>query len=192
MGLVQKGVIELHVWGSTTRDLSRPDRMVFDLDPDPLVPWREVMAATRRVRERVEELGLDAFLKTSGGKGLHVYARLPAGASYDDSKALARALAEGLARRFPERVVASMNKSLRGGRVLVDWSQNDINKTTVAPYSPRARDRPTVSTPLTWEEVEAIEDPESVAFTAADVLERVAAHGDLFAPVLSLRQQLPR
>jgi bifunctional non-homologous end joining protein LigD len=125
---------------------------------------------------------------------MQVYVPLNTPASYAQTKPFARAIAQVLERRQPELVVSDMKKTLRRGRVLVDWSQNDEHKTTVNVYSLRARDRPTVSTPLRWEEVEAVldsRDPEQLAFTSDAVLERVAEHGDLFAPVIELAQELP-
>jgi bifunctional non-homologous end joining protein LigD len=147
-----------------------------------------------RLREAFDHFGLEAFPKTSGSKGMQVYVPLNTPASYDDTKTFARGLAQVLERRQPELVVSDMKKTLRRGKVLVDWSQNDEHKTTVNVYSLRARERPTVSTPLRWEEVEAVlesRDPETLSFTSAEVLERVAEHGDLFAPVAELQQELP-
>jgi bifunctional non-homologous end joining protein LigD len=133
--------------------------------------------------------------KTSGSKGLQVYVPLNVDdVTYDDTKPFARAVAELLERRHPECVVSRMTKSLRGGKVLVDWSQNDEHKTTVCVYSLRAREQPTVSTPVTWDEVEdclAAEDAERLRFTAADVLARTDEQGDLFAAALEVEQELP-
>ena len=143
----------------------------------------------------LSSLGLESFPKTSGSKGLQVYVPLNrAEATYDETKPLANALARHLEGEHPELIVSSQKKELRKGKVLIDWSQNDRAKTTVAVYSLRCRDRPWASTPLLWEELEELADdgdPDSVRFEAEQVLERVAAHGDLFAPVLELRQRLP-
>jgi bifunctional non-homologous end joining protein LigD len=148
------------------------------------------------LREVFDHLGMAAFPKTSGSKGMQVYVPLnTGGVTYADTKPFAQAIAQLLERRRPELVVSDMRKDLRTGKVLVDWSQNDEHKTTVCVYSLRARERPTASTPLRWEEVEAVlrtEDPEDLAFTSDAVLARVAEHGDLFAPVLELEQPLPR
>jgi bifunctional non-homologous end joining protein LigD len=113
VGLVQKGVIELHAWGATTRDLGQPDRMVLDLDPDPAVPWREVMAAARLAHDRLGALGLESFLKTSGGKGLHVMVALAPRHEWDEVKAFSRALAESMAADDPRRFTARMAKRER-------------------------------------------------------------------------------
>jgi bifunctional non-homologous end joining protein LigD len=138
-----------------------------------------------------EGLGLECFAKTSGSKGMQVYLPLNGEATFAQTKAFSKAVAELLAREEPELVVARQTKSARAGKVLVDWSQNDVNKTTVSVYSLRAMARPTVSTPISWDEVRATRTPEDLTFEAADVLRRVDEHGDLFAPVLTLVQRLP-
>lgn len=153
VGLVQKGVIELHTWGATRADLSRPDRMVFDLDPDPAVPWREVMAAARLTRERLEDLGLESFVKTSGGKGLHVVVPLAPRHGWDEVRDFARALAESMASDDPGRFTARMAKAERARRIFIDYLRNSPGATTVAAYSVRARAGAPVSTPLHWDEV---------------------------------------
>ncbi|MDQ3725812.1 MAG: ATP-dependent DNA ligase, partial [Actinomycetota bacterium] len=147
-----------------------------------------------RLREIFEHLGLQSFPKTSGSKGMQVYVPLNTPTTYDVTKPFALGLAQVLERRHPELVVSEMRKDLRPGKVFIDWSQNDEHKTTVSVYSLRARERPTVSTPLEWDEVEAAlaaEDRDALVFDHADVLERVAAKGDLFAPLLSEEQELP-
>jgi len=177
VGLVQKGVIELHVWGSTTRDLSKPDRIVFDLDPDALVPWREVMAATRRVRERVEDLGLEAFLKTSGGKGLHVMVPLAPKHEWDEVKAFSRAIADSLAAEDPRLFTTNMAKKERTRRIFIDYLRNAPGATTVAAYSVRARRGAPVSTPLHWDELGGRMKPAS--FHAGNVIRRLQGlHSD--------------
>ncbi len=146
------------------------------------------------LRELFDQLGLQGFPKTSGSKGMQVYVPLNTPTTYDRTKPFARAVAQLLERRDRKLVVSEMTKALRTGKVFVDWSQNDEHKTTVAVYSLRAKDRPTVSTPLLWEEVEETAsdgDPDRLVFTSDDVLARVAEHGDLFAPVETLEQELP-
>jgi bifunctional non-homologous end joining protein LigD len=141
-----------------------------------------------------EQLGLESFAKTSGSKGLQVYVPLNTPVGYDQTKPFAKRIAEVLEQRMPELVVSRMTKRLRPGRVLVDWSQNDEHKTTVTVYSVRARERPTVSTPVSWDEVRRCHDqgdPDLLSFDTERLLARVAEHGDLFAPVLSVVQQLP-
>jgi bifunctional non-homologous end joining protein LigD len=143
----------------------------------------------------LEKLGLESFPKTSGSKGMQIYLPLNTPATYEETKPFARALAETLERSHPELVVSKMTKSLRTGKVFVDWSQNDEHKTTVCVYSLRAMQRPTVSTPVTWREVaqaERKEKPVLLDFDSDAVLSRVKELGDLFRPVLELKQRLPR
>lgn len=151
--LVQMGVIELHVWGSTTRDLAKPDRMVFDLDPDGAVPWREVMAAAHLTRQRLEDLGLESFLKTSGGKGLHVIVPLARRHEWEEVKEFSRAVAESIEREQPDLFTVKMAKKDRVRRIFIDYLRNAEGATTVAAYSVRARRGAPVSTPLHWDEL---------------------------------------
>jgi bifunctional non-homologous end joining protein LigD len=187
--------LELHPSLSRADSIERPTAMAFDLDPGQPAAILECCKVGLWLRETLAQLGLDCFPKTSGSKGLQVYVplNLP-DVRYDDTKPLAHALARHLESQHPELVVSSMKKELRGGKVLIDWSQNDEHKTTVCVYSLRARERPTVSTPLDWQEVEAAlaaEDPDALVFEADEVLERAAERGDLFEPVLQLEQELP-
>jgi bifunctional non-homologous end joining protein LigD len=186
--------LELHTSLALATDVRRPSVVAFDLDPGPPATVVQCAEVALRLREAFLHLGLEAFPKTSGSKGMQVYVPLNTPVTYDETKPFARALAQLLERRHPDLIVSEMKKSLRGGKVFVDWSQNDEHKTTVCVYSLRARERPTVSTPLSWDEVEAVlrsRDPEQLSFTADVVLDRVAEHGDLFAPVLELEQELP-
>ena len=155
VGLVQMGVIELHSWGSTTQDLAKPDRMIFDLDPDPAVPWREVMAAAHALRERLEDLGLDCFLKTSGGKGVHVMVPLARRHDWDEVKEFSRAVAEQFAEEEPRRFIAKASKKERAGRIYIDYLRNAEGATAVAAYSLRARAGLPVSMPIDWKELRA-------------------------------------
>jgi bifunctional non-homologous end joining protein LigD len=172
--------IELHVNQWVVAAAERPDLLVLDLDPGPPATVVECCRVALMVREQLVGLGVDAVAKTSGSKGLQLYARAPV----EDTSAFAKVLAEGLEQSHGDLVVSRMTKTLRPGKVFVDWSQNNTSKTTVAPYSLRARERPTVSTPVTWEEVEACRDPRDLVFTSDDVLSRVDRLGDLFAPLL--------
>ncbi len=186
--------LELHTSLARADDIFRPTVLVFDLDPGPPAAMVECARVGLLVRDVLEQLGLVCFPKTSGSKGLQLYAPLNTAVSYEQTKPFAHALARLLEARHPELVVSQMAKDLRKGKVFIDWSQNDPVKTTVCVYSLRARERPTVSTPLTWDEVEAVaskEDPELVVFEADSVLERVERDGDLFAPVAELEQPLP-
>lgn len=186
--------LELHTFLHKAPGLARPTALAFDLDPGAPAALRECCVVALRLRDLFAALGLQAFPKTSGSKGMQVYAPLNAKTDYEKTKAFARAVAEGLERATPAEVVSSMKKALRKGKVFIDWSQNDDHKTTVNVYSLRAKERPTVSTPLTWDEVEAGSSARGAArlvFGPEDVLRRIRRHGDLFAPVLALRQRLP-
>jgi bifunctional non-homologous end joining protein LigD len=187
--------LELHTSLSRAAPIERPTMMVFDLDPGPPATVVECCRVALLLEGMFADLGLRCFAKTSGNKGLQLYVPLNTeGASYDATKGFSRAVAELLESAEPDLVVSRMAKALRAGKVLVDYSQNDEHKTTVCAYSLRARERPTVSTPLMWDEVRACresEDPGRLVFESATVLERVIEHGDLFAPVLSLRQEIP-
>jgi bifunctional non-homologous end joining protein LigD len=186
--------LELHTPLARASDIETPTLVAFDLDPGPPATVVDCARVALELREAFEHLGLEAFPKTSGSKGMQVYLPLNTpGITWDDTKTFALGLAQLLERRAPKRVVSDMKKALRGGKVFVDWSQNDRHKTTVNAYSLRAMEQPTVSTPLTWEEVERMAgDDAPLAFTSDAVLARVAEHGDLFAPVQTLEQELPR
>ena len=186
--------LELHTSLSRAQKLPQPTVLVFDLDPG--APANIVLCCQVAlwVREIFSQLGLQSFAKTSGSKGLQIYIPLNTPANYDQTKSFARAIGQLLQNRHPDKVVYDMKKSLRSGKVLVDWSQNDAHKTTISVYSLRAREHPTVSTPVTWEEVEQClreNNPDLLVFTSDQVLQRVEKQGDLFAPVLKLKQKLP-
>src|SRR4029077_14422842 len=147
-----------------------------------------------RLKATFDSLGLKSFPKTSGSKGLQIYVPLNTPVTYEKTKAFGHAIAEIMERHSPDTVVSKMQKSLRNGKVFVDWSQNDSHKTTVNVYSLRAKDHPTVSTPITWNEVESAlkrKNGKQLSFEAGEVLKRVQKLGDLFAPVLTLKQKLP-
>ncbi|HEX8066421.1 MAG TPA: DNA ligase D [Thermoleophilaceae bacterium] len=186
--------LELHTSLSLAADVSRPTTMVFDLDPGEPADIVDCCRVGLWVRDLFEGLGMECFAKTSGSKGLQAYVPLNVETSYDETKPFARAVAELLEKQHPDHVVSRMTKSLRPGKVLVDWSQNDEHKTTVCVYSLRARERPTVSTPVRWDEVEACAregDPAILTFEADRALARVEEDGDLMAPLLTLEQELP-
>jgi bifunctional non-homologous end joining protein LigD len=167
--------------------------IAFDLDPGPPATIVECARVALELRRAFAFWGLEAFPKTSGSKGMQVYLPLNTPVTYADTREFSHGLARLLERRDPDLVVADMKKTLRTGKVFVDWSQNDRHKTTVNVYSLRAMERPTVSTPLAWDEVEEIAaSGVGVTFTSDEVLERVRSHGDLFAPVQTLEQELPR
>ncbi len=186
--------IELHTSLSLGKEILRPTFIVFDLDPGAPANIVQCCQVGIWVRDIFAKLGLESFAKTSGSKGLQIYVPLNTAVTYDDTKPFAHELARLLERQHPELVVSDMKKSLRTGKVLVDWSQNDDHKTTVCVYSLRAKERPTRLTPVTWEEVENClkkGDPNLLVFDSDEVLERVKEHGDLFEPVLKLKQKLP-
>jgi bifunctional non-homologous end joining protein LigD len=184
--------LELHPSLSLAADIEQPTVMAFDLDPGEPAGVMECREVALLLRDALGRIGLECFPKTSGSKGIQVYAPLNTdGVSYDDTKPLSQALARHLEAEHPKRIVSLQKKELRKGKVLIDWSQNDEHKTTVSVYSLRARERPTVSTPLDWDELETAESPDDLAFTADEVLERVEDRGDLFSPVRELEQQLP-
>jgi bifunctional non-homologous end joining protein LigD len=159
-----------------------PDLLVFDLDPGAPATIVDCCRVAEALRPVLADADLDALPKTSGGKGLQLYARV-SGMTAEQASALAKDFAERMEREFPRLVVSRMTRSLRPGKVLIDWSQNNGSKTTVAPYSLRAREHPTVSTPVTWDEVGACREVADLFFTAPDVLARVEERGDLFAPL---------
>jgi bifunctional non-homologous end joining protein LigD len=186
--------IELHTSLSLADAPEQPTMLVFDLDPGPPAGIIECAQVALVLNGLFSQLKLESFVKTSGSKGMQVYVPLNTPTDYHETKPFARRIAELLEQRMPELIVSRMTKKLRPGKVLVDWSQNDDHKTTVNVYSVRARERPTVSTPLAWDEVRAAHDagePERLSFDTGQVLARLETQGDLFAPLTSLKQKLP-
>jgi bifunctional non-homologous end joining protein LigD len=192
--MAQLAAIELHPSLSKSRYPNKPTVFAFDLDPGDGTDIVECCAVAVRLRDLFAHFGLESFPKTSGSKGMQVYVPLNVKTSYEETKPMAKAIAQLLEKQTPDKVVSKMKKVERKGKVMVDWSQNHRSKTTIAVYSLRARERPTVSTPITWDEVEATiksGKASDLAFETTDVLERIEEHGDLFAPVLELEQELP-
>lgn len=192
--MAQLAAIELHPSLSLGRAPTRPTVLAFDLDPGPPADVVDCCRVALRLREMFGHFDVQTFPKTSGSKGLQVYVPLNKKTSYDVTKPFAKAIAQLMEKQTPDAVVSKMKKVEREGKVMVDWSQNHRSKTTIAVYSLRARERPTVSTPVTWEEVERAADSgdgSHLVFESGDVLERIERHGDLFAPVLELQQDLP-
>jgi bifunctional non-homologous end joining protein LigD len=183
--------LEIHAPMARGVDIDSPTICVFDLDPGEPAAMRACADVALDVRRVLEGFDLVGFPKTSGSKGLQVYVPLNTPHTHDDASSFAQAVAQLLERARSGDVVSNMKKSLRTGKVFVDWSQNSRHKTTVAVYSLRARPAPTVSTPVTWDEVEAAAGGEPLTFDAADVLGRIDERGDLFAEVLTLEQRLP-
>jgi bifunctional non-homologous end joining protein LigD len=184
--------LELHTFLHRVPALSRPTALAFDLDPGAPADIRDCCRVALQIKALFDALGLQSFPKTSGSKGMQVYVPLNTAITYQRTKACAHKVAGMLEGLDPERVVSRMQKSARKGKVFVDWSQNDAKKTTVTVYSLRAKDHPTVSTPVTWDEVSrAVKKKRSLSFEVKEVIRRVEKYGDLFAPVLSLQQKLP-
>jgi bifunctional non-homologous end joining protein LigD len=177
--------LELHVPQWRMPGIRRPDLLVFDLDPGAPANIVDCCRVAEDLRPLLQAEGFAPLAKTSGGKGLQLYAKI-SGVTSEQASDQARAFAERLERDQPRRVVSRMTKVLRTGKVLIDWSQNNGSKTTIAPYSLRARQFPTVSTPVSWDEVESCRRPQDLFFTAETVLDRVTRRGDLFAPLLGL------
>ena len=187
--------LELHTSLSRKSKIDRPTMMVFDLDPGPPADIVQCCQVGLWLRDLLAKLKLESFAKTSGSKGLQVYVPLNTPATYDETKTLAHALAEYLERERHDLVVSKMSKELRKGKVLVDWSQNDEHKTTICVYSLRAKEEPTVSTPVTWEEAgNCLKKKKAglLRFRSDQTLERVEKMGDLFESVESLKQKLPK
>jgi len=194
--MAQLAAIELHPSLSKSRAPKRPTALVFDLDPGPPADVVDCARVAVRLREVLTQLDLECFVKTSGSKGMQLYVPLNTKTSYEQTRPFGQALGQLVAKQDPENILAKMGKKTdRSGKVLIDWYQNNERKTTIAVYSLRARDRPTCSTPVTWEEVEKAADSgdgSRLVFETTDVLERIEEHGDLFAPVLELEQELPK
>jgi bifunctional non-homologous end joining protein LigD len=185
--------IELHAPMALAADLDTPRTLVFDFDPGPSTSIVDCCQVALAVRDVLSSVSLEGWCKTSGSKGLQMYVPLnTAGVTHQATADFALAVGQVMERQLPGRVTTVMAKAERPGKIFVDWSQNALHKTTIAPYSLRARHDPTVSTPVTWEEVARCASTKvELRFEAADVLARVDALGDLFAPVLTLEQHLP-
>jgi bifunctional non-homologous end joining protein LigD len=193
--MAQLAAIELHPSLSLGRKHSQPTVLAFDLDPGPPADIVDCSRVALRLREVLTQLELECFVKTSGSKGMQLYVPLNTKTSYEETRPFAQALAQLIAKQDPENILAKMGKKTdRSGKVFIDWYQNNERKTTISVYSLRARERPTVSTPVTWEEVEQAAESgkgDGLVFEAGQVLERIEEHGDLFAPVLEIKQKLP-
>jgi bifunctional non-homologous end joining protein LigD len=187
--------LELHTSLARKQNVARPTVMVFDLDPGPPANIVQCCEVGIWLRDLLAQLELKSFPKTSGSKGLQVYVPLNTAVTFDQTKELARDIARHLERKHSKLVLSEMSRALRKGKVFVDWSQNDEHKTTINVYSLRAKELPTVSTPITWKEVEGAlnkKDPQLLAFISDQVLKRVDKFGDLFDPINVLKQKLPK
>jgi bifunctional non-homologous end joining protein LigD len=184
--------LELHAPMALAEDLETPRAVVFDFDPGAPAATVECAQAALDVAEVLAAAGLKGWCKTSGSKGIQLYVPVNGKCTHEQAGNVALAVGQVLERRVPERYLTVMTKAVRPGKIFVDWSQNSRHKTTIAPYSLRARERPTVSTPVSWDEIEeAARGANPLVFDAEDVLARVRELGDLFAPVLSVKQKLP-
>ena len=189
LSLVQASVVEIHVWGAKLDAIEKPDGITFDLDPDAAVGWPEVMNSAFEVRDRLKKAGLSSYLKTTGGKGLHVYAPLKPHADWGAVKEFAHALAKAMAKDSPRRYLAIASKKARSGRIFVDYLRNGRGATAVAAYSARARAGATVSTPLAWDELGP--DMRSDRFTVANLLHRLSRGSDPWKDVRKAAKRLP-
>jgi bifunctional non-homologous end joining protein LigD len=184
--------LELHAPMALADDLDSPRAVVFDLDPGAPAAIRECARVALAIRAMFEQIGLQAWPKSSGSKGLQIYVPVNGPLTHEHASSFALAVGQVLEKQLPDEVLTSMAKKDRKNKIFVDWSQNNRHKTTIAPYSLRAREHPTVSTPVSWDEVTAAaEGSADLRFEAADVLARIERDGDLFAPVLTERQTLP-
>jgi bifunctional non-homologous end joining protein LigD len=194
--MAQLAALELHPSLSKSRAPKRPTVVAFDLDPGPPADVVDCSRVALRLRDLLAQLGLECLAKTSGSKGMQLYVPLNTKTSYEETRPFAQAVAQIVAKQSPENVLAKMGKKTdRSGKVFIDWYQNNERKTTISVYSLRARERPTCSTPITWEEVEKAAESgkgDHLVFETTDVLQRLDAQGDLFAPVLELEQHLPK
>jgi len=156
VGLVQHGVLEFHLWGARADRLETPDRVIFDVDPAPEVDWQRVRGAARLLREVLDTLGLESWVKTSGGKGLHVVLPIERRSSWEEVAAFARALAYRVAREAPDQYLATASKAARKGKIFIDWLRNTRGATAIAPWSTRAREGAPISVPLDWNELDRL------------------------------------
>ena len=191
LGLVQVNAIELHPWGARTRDPERPDRLVMDLDPAPDVPFRAVVAGARELRERLATMKLESFVRTSGGKGLHVVVPLTPSASWDEAKEFTQALARAMEADAPDRYLSVATKAKRNGRIFIDYLRNARGSTAVASYTVRNRAGAPVATPLSWQELGRVRS--GAQFTIRNIEARLARlREDPWAAIARVRQKLPR
>ncbi|HWE01958.1 MAG TPA: non-homologous end-joining DNA ligase [Tepidisphaeraceae bacterium] len=187
--------LEIHPLLSRADKPDRPTAMVFDFDPGPPAGALDCVQAALKMHEILDHLGLQSFAKTSGGKGIHLWIPLNTPVTFAQTKQFSHGVALLMERQSPAEITSNMSKSARGGKVFIDWSQNDSHKTTAAVYSLRARETPSVSTPISWDEMRLAakkKDPARLVFTPAQALARVKKLGDLFEPVLKLKQKLPK
>ncbi len=191
VALVQHGVLEFHVWGARADNVERPDRLVFDLDPAPDIAWKLVRDAAREMRERLALAGLESWIKTTGGKGLHVVVPIARRASWSEVSAFARAMAYGMSADSPDRYLAKASKAERQGRIFVDWLRNTRGATSIGPWSTRARTGAPISVPIHWEELGQLKSGDQYTLKRAIALVR-RRPGDPWSDLLKAKQSLPR
>jgi bifunctional non-homologous end joining protein LigD len=190
LNMVQAGVVEIHPWGSRVAKLEAPDRLIFDLDPGEGVPWSATIDGAREVGRRLDDLGLTSFLKTSGGKGLHVVVPLEPRAPWEEAKAFTESIAAAMARDRPDTYVATLSKRARSGRIFIDYLRNGRGSTAVAPYSTRSLPQASVSTPIGWDEVS--EGLKSDHYTVDNIGHRLKfLQRDPWEGFFKLKQRLP-
>jgi bifunctional non-homologous end joining protein LigD len=189
--LVQAGVVEIHPWGSRYERLEQPDRLIFDLDPGEGVRWGDMIKAALHMRDLLRRIGLASFVKTTGGKGLHVVVPVEPSLDWDEAKTFTASVAEEMARESPDRYVAVMSKRVRRGRIFVDYLRNGRGATAVAAYSTRALPRASVSTPLSWDELS--ENLRSDHFTLSNIRHRLEfLKDDPWVDFFKVRQRIPQ
>jgi bifunctional non-homologous end joining protein LigD len=185
------GVLEMHPWPARNDNLERPDYLVFDLDPGEGVEWKAVVAGARELRQRLEDVGLTSYLRTSGGKGLHVVVPIQRRTTWDEFKQFAKSVADTMTRESPDRYLATMSKAKRKGRIFIDYLRNQRGATAIASYSTRARDGASVATPLDWDELTARTRPDM--YNVQNLQKRLAKlSGDPWKDFFSPRQSITR
>lgn len=190
LALVQMNTLEFHPWGATIQAPERPDRLVFDLDPGEGVEWAQVKAAAREVRKRLQQTGLESFVRLSGGKGLHVVVPIKPGPPWQQAKDFCEAIAKGLAEDKPERYLATASKAEREGRIFIDWLRNTRGATSVCSWSLRARPEATVAMPIRWEELSKIASPGAFTLSVAKT-RATRLRSDPWGDIGKLKQSLP-
>jgi bifunctional non-homologous end joining protein LigD len=187
--LIQFGVLEIHAWGARSDDIERPDRVVFDLDPDPTVPWKRVVQSARWIRELLQQRKLKSFVKTTGGKGLHVVAPIARKYTWAEVKQFAKEVADMLVSTAPDQYIATMSKAARRGKIFIDYLRNERGATAVVAYSSRAKAGAPVSTPSAWEELARVKSPQQ--FTVQNLPKRLKnLRSDPWAELPKLRQAI--
>lgn len=190
ISLVQIGALEIHMWGCRKADIEKPDVMVFDLDPAPDVAWKAIVEGAKILKERLSRFGLTSFLKTTGGKGLHVVVPLISSNGWDEVKGFSKFIAEGIAREEPKKYVATMSKEKRSGKTFIDFLRNGRGSTAIAPYSTRAKPDAPVAVPVGWEELDDLSKP--LQFTAQNLSQRLKSiKTDPWKEYFNLKQTLP-